>query len=305
MGLSRIILLLILSLMSVSALRFMVFFMAIGILLVGPEVDYVTERLFTDRMSEKLKRLLPNIFAVFMLLSSTVFLLGVVKFEWLRFEKAVTFSVPQGGVDFIEKNHIEGNIFNDFGFGGYLTWRLYPWKKNFVDTRWLNNTVVKEYGWIYETVESIRNKKAPGGRPPLWKRLLDHYHVNLMLLDTFGIQGGVPPLLFKVMENDEWIPVYADLISTVFLRNTEKNREFIERFRVSKEDVYNLLIIRAIKALTETGNPAYLKDLGDIFIERGMIKDGITAYEYAANRLPRYHPVRREIERVKKEIELK
>lgn len=303
MDLSRLILLLALTAMSVYALRFMVFHVAIGILLIGREVNCLIENLLVKRMNEKWQSLLPNIFAVFILISSAVFFLGVVKFDWLRFEKAVTHSVPQGAVDFIEKNRIEGNIFNDFGFGGYITWRLYPWKKNFVDTRWLNNTVTKEYQWIYDTVESIRNKKAPEGKLPLWKRLLDHYSVNLILLDTLGIQGGVPPLLLKSIENDEWIPVYADLISVVFIRNTQENQEIIERFKVSKETVYNLLIVRAVKRAIATGSPAYLKDLGDIFAERGMIKDALTAYEYAIKRLPPYHPVRQELERVKNEIE--
>jgi hypothetical protein len=163
--------------------------------------------------------------------------------------------------------------------------------------------VTKEYQWIYDTVESIRNKKAPEGKLPLWKRLLDHYRVNLILLDTLGIQGGVPSLLLKSIENDEWIPVYADLISVVFIRNTQENQEIIERFKVSKETVYNLLIVRAVKRAIATRNPAYLKDIGDIFAERGMMKDALTAYEYAIKRLPPYHPLRRELERVKNEIE--
>jgi len=299
MDLSRLILLLALSVMSIYALRFMVFYVAIGILLIGKEINHLIENLLVSRMNEKWQRLLPNVFAVFILISSTVFSLGVVKFEWLRFEKAVTHSVPKGAVDFIEKNRIEGNIFNDFGFGGYLTWRLYPWKKNFVDTRWLNNTVNKEYEWIYNAVESVRNKNAPEGKPPLWKRLLDHYHVNLILLDTLGIQGGVPPLLMKIMENDEWVPVYADLISTAFIRNTEENQEIINEFKVPKETVYNFLIIRAITKVISTGNPAYLRDLGDIFFKTGRLKDAVTAYEYAAKRLPRFHPERRRIEELK------
>jgi hypothetical protein len=305
MDLSRIILLLGFLLMSILSLRFMVFYVAIGTLIIGRETNHLIEKLFEKGTSKKVQTLLPAVFAVIILLSTVVYAVGVVKFEKFRFKEAIRHTIPQGAVDFIERHQLSGNIFNDFGFGGYLTWRLYPWKKDFVDTRTLNYTVDKEYEWILNTVESIKSKKLPKGKIPLWKRLLDHYNVNIILLDTIGVQGGVSPLFLKLMENDTWVPVYVDLISAVFVKNTENNQEIIKKFSIPKDTVYNVVTVRAIEWAMMTGNPAYLIGLGDIFFERGMIKEGVTAYEYAIKRLPRYHSVRLKLEQIKKEMESK
>jgi hypothetical protein len=305
MNLSHIILLSGFLLMSIVSLRFIAYFVAIGTLIVGREINHVIGKLFEKGTSKKAQTLLTGIFAVIILLSTVVYAVGVVKFEKFRFKKAIWYSVPKGAVDFIEKNRLSGNIFNDFGFGGYLTWRLYPWKKTFVDTRTLNYTIDKEYEWILKTVESIKSKELPEGKTPLWKRLLDHYNVNIILLDTLGVQGGVPPLLLKLMEDDTWVPVYVDLISIVFVRNTEDNQDIIKIFRVPKEMVYNAVTVRAIEWAMMTGNPAYLTALGDIFFKRGMLKDGITAYEYAAKRLPFNHSFRLKIEQIEKQMESK
>jgi len=42
---------------------------------------------------------------------------------------------PKAAVDFIQINNMEGNIFNSYGWGGYLIWRLYPDHFIFIDGR--------------------------------------------------------------------------------------------------------------------------------------------------------------------------
>jgi hypothetical protein len=52
--------------------------------------------------------------------------------------KPLVITTPQGaskGVDFLQKNHIKGPIFNNFDIGSYLIFRLYPREKVFVDGR--------------------------------------------------------------------------------------------------------------------------------------------------------------------------
>lgn len=45
------------------------------------------------------------------------------------------FSYPLETAEFIAENRIEGRLFNSFGIGNYLTWRLWPEKRNYVDGR--------------------------------------------------------------------------------------------------------------------------------------------------------------------------
>lgn len=305
MSLSHILLLSGLLFASISALRFMIYYVLIGAIVFGRETNHLIVNLFEGSINKRMQKVLPGIFAGIILLSSIVYFVGVLKFEGFRFEKATKFSVPEGAVDFIEKYQISGNMFNDFGFGGYLTWRLYPWKKNFIDTRSLNHTLVVEYGWIIEAVESIKGNKLPDGKLPLWKRLIDHYNVNFILIDTLSVQGKVPPLLLRILESDTWVPVYADLISAIFVRNTDKNQEVIKRFRIPKETVYDAMVVRTAQWAMMNENPLYFISLGDIFYNRGMMKDAVTAYEYAIKRMPRNHSLRLKVEEIKRKMESK
>lgn len=152
--------------------------------------------------------------------------------------------------------------------------------------------------------ESIRNKQLPEGKIPLWERLLDHYNVNIILLDTIDVVGTVPPVILLLLEHDKWVPVHIDLISVVFVRDTETNKEIIKRFRVPKDMVYNMLITRITQwALINKKNPRYLLSLGDIFYSMGRMDDALAAYEYAVKRLPSGNLIKHKIEQIKKEME--
>jgi hypothetical protein len=303
MATSHIILLVGFFVASITALRFLVFFVVIGALLLGGEVSQLTEKLIERGVSKRFKELLPVLFAGTILFSSIVYFVGAIESERLQFKEATQFSVPKGAVDFVERERIPGNVFNDFGFGGYFVWRLYPWKKDFVDTRSLNSTEIREWAWISDATESARGRKLPPGKIPLWKRLLDHYKVNFILLDTLGVQGDLHQILFALLEDNAWVPVYSDLISVIFVRNTEGNQAIIHRFRLKKEAVYNAVIVRATQWAILDKNPVYLVSLGDIFAERGMLKEAVTAYEYAMKRLPYHHPARLKMVALKEELD--
>ncbi|MBI4698638.1 MAG: hypothetical protein HY758_06950, partial [Nitrospirae bacterium] len=164
--------------MSITALRFVIFYVCIGTMILGMELSYLLEPYFNklEMRSSKFKLAA----SLLILISSATFAAGFIDVEKITFMKNVKGSVPKQAVDFIESNKIEGNIFNDMGFGGYLAWRLYPWKKTFIDTRQLNYTVTMESVWIQNAVESIQNKVLPEGKIPLWKRLLDHYEIDIV-----------------------------------------------------------------------------------------------------------------------------
>lgn len=306
MDLSHIILLSGLLFMSITALRFMIYYVAIGAIVLGREANHLIEGLFANRGFLRKQKWLLNAFAVIILLSSIAYTIGVINFERFKFAKATRYSVPEGAVNFIEGKRLSGNIYNDFGFGGYVTWRLYPWKKTFIDTRSLNSTVISESKWIILATESIKNKKLRDGKIPLWERLLDHYNIDLILLSNLDTFGTVPPLLITLLESDKWVPVYVDLISVIFIRNSENNLKIIKKYKVPRDDVYNAVVIQATQwALFKENNPLYLISLGDIFHKMGRMNDALTAYEYALKRFPRNHPGRLKVEEMKRKMESK
>ncbi|MFZ3138469.1 MAG: hypothetical protein WA126_13890 [Thermodesulfovibrionales bacterium] len=304
LDLNHVLLLTGLFVMAAKTGRYGVYYASIASMVLGKETNLLLEGLFKRRFSERSYEKIASAFSVAVVISSLLFVIGMFKLEALRFEIAKEYTVPERAVDFIEKNRIPGNLLNEGGYGGYITWRLYPWKKTFIDTRWLNYTVQAELSWIATATESVsHNKKLPEGRMPLWKRLLDHYNINLILIPFLDVYGQVPPLNLKLLDETEWAPVYSDPLSIIFVKNSEENRLIIDRFRLPKEYVYNCIILQTTKlAMSNKISPQSLTGLGDTFYKMGRKKDALVAYQYADKRHPGQQAIKEKIEKVESEI---
>jgi len=290
--------------MSLSASRFIIYYSTIAVMVLGREVDTVLNGLLSGRISEKINSKLSSALIVACLVSSIFFAVGIFKLEYFRFGIASGYSVPEKAADFMASNSLQGNIFNDYGYGGYITWRLYP-EKTFIDSRALNLTVMAEYGWIINAVNSITGKKLAPGRMPLWERLLEHYDVNLILLGPFDVQGIIPRIIFELTESNKWVPVYCNPISFIFIKNTEQNRRIISRAKLSKDIVYNTLIYATVRgAMTNKVNYTYLASIGQTFYKMGRLKDALVAYKYAMKRLPSPQ-ILSEIDKIESELKTK
>ncbi len=51
------------------------------------------------------------------------------------FGTGLSWWYPARAFDFIEREKLPGNIFNGFSLGGYLTWRLFPEYRDYIDGR--------------------------------------------------------------------------------------------------------------------------------------------------------------------------
>ncbi len=302
---THIILLSALLIMTVSAMRFEDYYGIIAVMIIGREVDVWLKDLFRTRFSEQRYAKLLNWLTIASLFSLIFFIVGTT-FKSPGFALARDYSVPEKAVDFIEKNRLKGNMFNDFGFGGYLTWRLYPGEKTFIDTRALNYTVMTEFGWIVRAVDSIHRTEPSPTRGSLWERLLDHYNINFVFLNPHDVHGNVLPIIFKLSDSDKWVPVYCNPISIVFVRNIEQNRHVIERFRLSKEVIYNYLIYQSAKlALLKKVNPRPLMSLGETFYKIGRLDEAIEAYRYALKRMPESLVIKGRLTQIESELKMK
>jgi len=303
--LTHLILLPVFFIMSFSAIRYEDYYGIIATMILGKELDRWVKEFFSKRFSEPSYSKLMRWLTAVAFISAILYLVGYPIFKSPRFAVASGFSVPKAAVNFIEENRLKGNMFNDYGYGGYVAWRLYPWKKTFIDSRALNLTVMSEYGWIVKAIDSIYRTEPSIKKGPLWERLLNHYDVNFAFLSLNDVYGTVPPLIFKLTGSDKWVPVYCDKLSVIFVRNTEQNKYVIERFRLPEEQVYNIIIYKsAINALDNRVNPRALLSLGEVFYERGRLEDAVAAYRYAMKRLP--DPlVQEKINQIESEIKLK
>lgn len=283
--LTHVMLLLGLFIAGLTAIRFVIYYGIIAAMIMGREFDAWVKDIFTRRFSEERYIKLQNLLAVAAFCSLLLYMAGFYNLKDYKI-KGRGFSIPEKAVDFIESNKLKDNIFNDFGYGGYVSWRLYPWKKTFIDTRALNLTAMNEYSWMVTALDSIY-RKEPSPKGPLWERLLNHYNINIVFLSFHDVHGTVHPIIFKLAGSDKWMPVYCDPMGIIFVRNITQNKEVIERYIISKDDIYNAIIYRiAILAIGNRANPRPLISLGETFYKMGRLEDSLTAYRYALKRLP-------------------
>ncbi len=295
---THLVLLLCLAVAAASAVRYTAFFTLIACIVLGNELS-----LWVKEHQERVvisQRHLDIIFSIVMVVSSGIYLASTANLKSLRIHDSA-FTTPIRAADFIEKNHLTGNVFNSFDCGGYLAWRFYPGIKTFIDTRALNYTVMSEYSWITKTIDSIYNRELPKGKTPLWERLLDHYKIDLIVLAPFDVYGTVLPIVLRLIDNPQWVPIYSDTVAVIFVRDIPAYKDIIRQLRVTPEVYYNKLIIRAgLQTGFNTQNPEYMESLGDIFVKMGKEDDAIKAYEYALKRLPSDQVIRAKLDILKK-----
>jgi hypothetical protein len=107
---------------------------------------------------------------------------------------------PQQAIDFVERSKIGGNVFNDYGFGGFLTFLNIP---TFVDGRALpfGDAFLRQY---FETVNVVDIERAFA--------TLDNYKVTWIILRPDQ------SLAKAIAQSASWKKVYSDNNSVVFVR---------------------------------------------------------------------------------------
>jgi hypothetical protein len=110
-------------------------------------------------------------------------------------------SYPYNAVQFLKQQEYEGNIFNEYGWGGFLIWE-YPQKKTFIDGRMTSWKMNKEN--ILEEYINITELKTPA-----WEEKLIEHDIEVVLLDKDTPLGNV------LRVNLNWIIIYEDNVSLV------------------------------------------------------------------------------------------
>lgn len=177
--------------MSITAMRFTPFFVLLAPMLVGPGLQQAVGR--ARRTAE----------IVLIVLAVAACLLQISQSRSELLTQGVNHGdFPQQAVNFIRENDPPGRMFNLFEWGGYLQWHL-PEKKTFIDSRVLRLDVYEDYDAII----------APSPVRPLWRDLLDTYRIDMVL-----ISGVRSELVYMLLKDPDWEPVYADLIAVIFMR---------------------------------------------------------------------------------------
>lgn len=114
-----------------------------------------------------------------------------------RFGMAAIF--PAGAVEYLRRARPAGPLFNDYGWGGYLVWHLYPDYRVSIDGR------VAVYGprrfADHLEVSEVR---------PRWRETLDRLGARLVLIRARS------PLAIVLKASPDWQLLYEDRLAAVF-----------------------------------------------------------------------------------------
>jgi hypothetical protein len=108
---------------------------------------------------------------------------------------------PIDAVAYMRDHDLPAQVFNDYGWGGYLAWELYPGTPVFIDGR------ADPYGddLIVAYRQVITAQRG-------WEEVLDRYQVHTALVGTNSALASV------MQKGGGWQTVYGDEVATVLVR---------------------------------------------------------------------------------------
>ena len=136
-----------------------------------------------------------------MLLVTMLIVLGVYR-AWAEQNKTEVEQFPAAATDFINAQKLPQPILNDYDWGGYIIWRLYPDYKVYIDGR------ADVYG--EQILTSFFNTYE--GRPG-WSELLDRDGIQ-----TVVIKPNVPLASLLRVTSSSWTSIYEDKQAVIFIR---------------------------------------------------------------------------------------
>lgn len=162
-------------------------------------------------------------------LIAVIFLILFLGFNfWLIWQKKIPSKTyyPALAVKFIKDNNIKGNLFNEYGHGGYLLYHLYPKQKVFIDGR-TDIYLCCEMKDILEL--AIRKNQKDEDYKIFLEDLWNKYQISYVLLHTQ--KHSVSRRIANILNNDPtWSLVFWDDNSQLFIRKDGKNKDTIEKW---------------------------------------------------------------------------
>jgi tetratricopeptide (TPR) repeat protein len=167
------------------------------------------------------------------------------------FGSGLSWWFPERAADFIMREKLPANIFNNYTLGGYLTWRLSPGYPDYIDGRALPfgpQLFFRAYELSVEPPDS-----------PAWQQEADARGINTILVSLARYEGlSLFPQFPAFCHSQMWRPVYMDEVSAVFVRPTAQTNSLIDRFQIDCDKV-------TFAPLTYLGPDASMRDRAEQF----------------------------------------
>jgi hypothetical protein len=124
--------------------------------------------------------------------------------------KTESYNFPQAAVNWLIENHPQGNIYNSYGWGGYLIWRLYPKYLVNIDGRAdiYGDKFLLNYLSIYHAEQG-------------WEDKLNSQGVQTVIIESNA------PLANSLRQSPLWQIAFEDKLSIIFIRRSVVIREVL------------------------------------------------------------------------------
>ncbi|HYA26438.1 MAG TPA: hypothetical protein VEE82_00430 [Thermodesulfovibrionales bacterium] len=232
------------ALLSMSAVRFVPFFIISGSFLLGIYLKpYLPLKEFEKR------KWLEGVFLLTIALAIAAYSFFVEGISIRNlYRTGVNYSLyPYGSANFL-KTLPPGKLFNPYTWGGYLIWTLYPEHPVFIDGRGLNQEIFLEYN----EVEKMSSSEKFAGMPK-WKGILDGYNVDYLILAPLMEFSSDWSLINTLAADQDWQLIYADDFSLIYVRKKKEFSDVINRYRLPSDLAYATTAWQAVqKAKGET-----------------------------------------------------
>ena len=156
---------------------------------------------------------------------STGFLANAALTNTCLFKSPLDPAIPSAAADYLVKTRPAGNIYNHFGAGGYLSWRLYP-RKIYIDQRGLSWNTHDEYA---DVMEGNRN----------YLEVFNKRQIGVAFLPLIDLKQS--QLVIDLLHNNEWAIGHYDRFNIVFIRyDINSHLNFLNK-KMVEEDVLRRL----------------------------------------------------------------
>ena len=140
-------------------------------------------------------------------LNATIMALLVCAMVWLfpsreRLQRAVSDGSPGAALEFMQKEHLTGRLFNEYEWGGFIEWHA-PDLKTFVDGR----TDIFVYNGVFDDLLRILSLDRS-------LEILDKYRIEYVLYEPNL------PLTYLLQHSPNWRQIYSDSSFILFRRVT-------------------------------------------------------------------------------------
>lgn len=182
---------------------------------------------------------------------------------------------PREAVRFINEKKIAGNFFNLYDWGGYLGFK--SGHKNFIDGRGLFETVSAEYNAVLNA-------------EPAWRDILLRHNVRALILPGVQFGGGrIYPLVRLLYFDPSWKLVYSDDVALIFVKDDERNQAVIASCNQDKRHIYEHVLARAAWILREDDPPrkaSFLLTIADTALFLGDKERALATYQQVLEHEP-------------------